>query len=320
MATAGESAGEEEKLMTTAARPTVEPAIVQPHEEASGGVLATLAVLFKLRVVGLLLFAALGGALIGGAGALSRGDLLLLLVTGALSASGAAALNQYIERHKDALMKRTRRRPLVTGQVSARLALLVGWAMVIGASALAWAAGNSWLALWLAVGAFIYVGVYTIWLKPRSVLNVVIGGAAGSAAVISGGAAAGAWGDPGVWGLAALLFTWSPLHFWSLALAYRPDYARAGVPMLPVVADRGRAVFWMLAHAGATGVLGLVLAAHGALGWLYLLPALPATLWLWWAAWALRAQYTGPRALNVFKVSNIYLSLVLLAIVIASLL
>ena len=306
--------------MTTAARSNVEPGVAQVREESSGGLLATIAVLFKLRVVVLLLFAALGGALIGGAGALSGGNLALLLVTGTLSASGASALNQYIERHKDVMMRRTRRRPLVTGRVSARLVLAIASAMVVGASALAWAAGNPWLALWLAVGAFIYVGVYTIWLKPRSVLNVVIGGAAGSAAVISGGAAVGAWSDPGVLGLAALLFTWSPLHFWSLALAYRPDYARAGVPMLPVVADRDRAVFWMLVHAAATGVVGLGLAAHGALSWPYLLVALPATLWLWRASWALREEYTGPRALTVFKVSNVYLSLVLLAIVVASLL
>lgn len=306
--------------MTTAARPNVEPAIARPREEASSGVLETLVVLFKLRVVALLLFAALGGALIGSAGAPSSGDLALLLVTGTLAAAGASALNEVIERHKDALMKRTRRRPLVTGRVSARAALLVALGMVIGSSALAWAVGNSSLALWLAVGAFIYVGVYTIWLKPRSALNVVIGGAAGSAAVISGGAAVGAWRDPGVWGLAALLFAWSPLHFWSLALAYYPDYARAGVPMLPVVAARERAVFWMLTHAAATGVLGLALAAHGALGWVYLLATLPATLWLWRASWALRAEYSGPRALSVFKVSNIYLSLVLLAVVIASLL
>ncbi len=306
--------------MTTAARPNVEPAIARPREEASGGVLETLVVLFKLRVVALLLFAALGGALIGSAGAPSSGDLALLLVTGTLAAAGASALNEVIERHKDALMKRTRRRPLVTGRVSARAALLVALGMVIGSSAFAWAVGNPSLALWLAVGAFIYVGVYTIWLKPRSALNVVIGGAAGSAAVISGGAAVGAWRDPGVWGLAALLFAWSPLHFWSLALAYYPDYARAGVPMLPVVAARERAVFWMLTHAAATGVLGLALAAHGSLGWAYLLATLPATLWLWRASWALRAEYSGPRALSVFKVSNIYLSLVLLAVVIASLL
>lgn len=306
--------------MTTTARPNAEPGTAHTREEAPGGLLETLVVLFKLRVVALLLFAALGGALIGSAGALSGSELALLLITGTLAAAGASALNEVIERRRDVLMKRTRRRPLATGQVSVRLVRLVALGMVSGASVLAWAAGNASLALWLAVGAFIYVGVYTVWLKPRSVLNVVIGGAAGSAAVISGGAAVGAWSDLGVWGLAALLFTWSPLHFWSLALAYRPDYARAGVPMLPVVADRERAVFWMLAHAFATGVFGLLLAAHGALSWPYLLAALPATLWLWRASWALRSEYSGARALSVFKVSNIYLSLVLLAVVIASLL
>lgn len=305
--------------MTTTVRPTVETGLEAAPAEASGGWLATAVVLFKLRVVMLLLFAALGGAMIGSAGTPAAGDVLLLALTGTLSAAGASALNQYLERHKDGLMKRTRRRPLVTGQVNARVLLVIAGAMVVGASALAWAAGKPWLAFWLAVGAFIYVGIYTLWLKPRSVLNVVIGGAAGSAAVISGGAAVGGWHDPGVWGLAALLFTWSPLHFWCLALAYRPDYARAGVPMLPVVASRERAIFWMLVHAAATGIFGLALAAHPALGWLYLIPVALATAWLWKVAATLRLHYTGPRALNVFKASNIYLSLVLLAIVIASL-
>lgn len=306
-----------ENVMTTVAPVDVVPG---RRTRSRAGWLASLVVLFKLRIVVLLLLAAVGGAMISGAGTVSAGDLVLLLVTGGLSAAGASALNQYVERHKDGAMKRTSRRPLVTGEVNARWVLVVAAAMVVGASLLALAAGNAALAIWLAVGAFIYVGVYTIWLKPRSALNVVIGGAAGSAAVISGGAAVGAWRDPGVWGLAALLFAWSPLHFWSLALAYYPDYARAGVPMLPVVAARERAVFWMLTHAAATGVLGLALAAHGALGWVYLLATLPATLWLWRASWALRAEYSGPRALSVFKVSNIYLSLVLLAVVIASLL
>ncbi|MGQ9849328.1 MAG: heme o synthase [Aggregatilineaceae bacterium] len=305
--------------MTTTVRPTIEAGVETVSAETRSGWLATALVLFKLRVVMLLLFAALGGALIGSAGAPAVADLALLTLTGTLSAGGASALNQYLERHKDGLMKRTRRRPLVTGQVNARALLAVASGMVVGASALAWAAGNLWLATWLAIGAFIYVGIYTLWLKPRSVLNVVIGGAAGSAAVISGGAAVGHWNDPGVWGLAALLFAWSPLHFWSLALAYRPDYARAGVPMLPVVASRERAVFWMLIHAAATGIFGLALAAHPALGWPYLVPAALATAWLWKAAASLRWHYTGQRALSVFKVSNVYLSLILLAIVISCL-
>jgi protoheme IX farnesyltransferase len=274
----------------------------------------SLVVLFKLRVVGLLLFAAFGGALLGSAGALTWGEVILLLVTGTLSAAGASALNQYIERYKDAAMKRTHHRPLVTGEYSARVVLVIATLMVVGASALAWVAGNVPLAIWLAVGAFIYVGVYTIWLKPRSVLNVVIGGAAGSAAVISGGAAVGHWSDPGVLLLGTLLFTWSPMHFWSLALAYRNDYARAGVPMLPVVVSPRRAVFWMVLHAAATVIVGVLLGLDGPLGWLYAIPVAVGTLWLLRETAMLVAHYTGGQAMRVFHASNMYLSLVLLAI------
>lgn len=291
---------------------------VSSYEDARPGTLATLVTLFKLRVVILLLFAALGGAMLGSAGHPTGGDLLLLLVTGGLSASGASALNQYLERFRDGAMKRTRRRPLVTGRYPARRVLLAGSGMVALASGIALAAGNPVLAFWLAAGAFIYVGIYTIWLKPRSVWNVVIGGAAGSAAVLSGGAAVGQAGNSSVILLALLLFTWSPMHFWSLALAYRADYARAGVPMLPVVASPRRAVFWMLIHAGATAAFGLLLAEHDALGWLYLVPVGLVTLWLLWNTARLTRQYTGPRAMSVFKVSNIYLTLVLLAICVAT--
>jgi len=302
-------AGQQVKVTATLAR-----------DEASQGLLATIIVLFKLRVVLLLLFAALGGAMLGSGGVPAGGDLLLLVITGGLSAAGASALNQYLERTSDWAMKRTRQRPLVTGRVNAWLALLIASGMVIAASAIAWGAGNPALAFWLAVGAFIYVGIYTIWLKPRSVLNVVCGGAAGSAAVISGGAAVGHWADPGVLVLALLLFTWSPMHFWSLALAYRPDYARAGIPMLPVVASKERAVFWMIVHAVATGFFGVLLAVRPALGWPYLVPVALATAWMVWGVASLRVHYTSKRALSVFKVSNLYLSFVLFAVTVVSLL
>jgi protoheme IX farnesyltransferase len=293
-------------------------AAVPARDTMQGTKLAAWSAVFKARVVTLLLFAAFGGAMLGSGGAPARGDLILLLITGALSASGASALNQYVERYKDANMKRTRRRPLVTGQINARAVLLVSSGMMMLASLIAWGAGSPALAIWLAVGAFIYVGVYTIWLKPRSALNVVIGGAAGSAAVISGGAAVGHWSDPGVIVLSLLLFAWSPTHFWSLALAYRADYERANVPMLPVIASPRRAVFWMLAHAGATALFGLLLALDSALGWLYLVPVLAATLWLLGETVRLVWQYTAPQAMRVFKVSNLYLTLVLLAICVAA--
>ena len=303
--------------MTTATRTDSAPVVTD--RRARGNVLTSLVVLFKLRVVSLLLFAALGGAMLASAGAPAGDDLALLLLTGAMSAAGASALNQYVERFKDGAMKRTRRRPLVTGDVNPDGALIAASGMVIGASAIAWAAGNPELAAWLAIGAFIYVGVYTIWLKPRSVLNVVIGGAAGSAAVIAGGAAVGSWSHPGVLVLAALLFTWSPMHFWSLALAYRADYARANVPMLPVVMSPRRATFWMLVHAAATGAFGLILALDGALGLLYLVPVGLATVWLLRESARLLRDYSGTRAMSVFKASNIYLSLVLLVICVVTL-
>lgn len=291
---------------------------VRADERGSSSLLSTIVVLFKLRIVLLLVFASVGGALLGSYGQPTWGELGLLLLTGTMSAAGASALNQYIERNHDGLMKRTARRPLVTGEVNPRVALIVASGLVTGASAIALLAGNPALAFFLAFGAFIYVVIYTLWLKPRSVLNVVIGGAAGSAAVISGGAAVGQWADPGVLILAALLFTWSPMHFWSLALAYRKDYDRARVPMLPVVSSADRAIFWMIAHAVATGLFGLLLALHGALGWLYLAPVALATLWLWRESAGLLTSYTAPRAMSVFKVSNLYLSVVLLAVTVAS--
>lgn len=304
----------------TTATPVTAPADAQAALEAPRArrnLLGLIVVLFKLRVVALLLFAALGGAMLGSDGAPAWGALSLLMLTGTLSAGGASALNQVFERHKDGAMKRTRRRPLVTGEANPAVIAVIALGMVFGASALAWAAGNLALAAWLAIGAAIYVGVYTLWLKPRSALNVVIGGAAGSAAVISGGAAVGAWTDAGVWLLAGLLCTWSPMHFWSLALAYRTDYARARVPMLPVIATPRTAIFWMLVHALATAAFGLLLGAI--LGWLYLAPVLLATLWLLGESARLIRDYSGARALSVFKVSNLYLALVLLAIVLATL-
>jgi protoheme IX farnesyltransferase len=192
--------------------------------------LSNIVVIFKLRIVVLLLAAAWGGAMLASGGRPDGGALLLLTITGALAAGGSGALNQYLERHQDTLMKRTKRRPLATGEVHPLWGLLGGIGTVGTAIALALLAGNPALAFFLGLGAFIYIGVYTMWLKPRTLLNVVIGGAAGSAAVLSGSAAVGHWADPGALLLAVLLFTWSPSHFWSLALVYRKDYAEASFP------------------------------------------------------------------------------------------
>ena len=142
-------------------------------------------------------------------------------VVGGLAAAGSSALNQYLERDSDRTMKRTRKRPLVTGAIARP-----GWipylaTLMILLPSLAVLPFNPALTFFLLLGAVIYVGLYTLWLKPRTLLNIVLGGAAGSAAVLSGSAAAGAWNDPGAVTLALLVFLWTPCHFWSLAIVYQ---------------------------------------------------------------------------------------------------
>ena len=176
------------------------------------------------------------------------------------------------------------------------------------------------LSFFLVLGAFIYVFIYTIWLKPRTLLNIVVGGAAGSAAVMSGGAAAGAWRDAGVIILALLVFLWTPTHFWSLAILYREDYARATVPMLPVSATVRQSAWWVLLHTGAAGLAAFLLALTPGLGWLYFIPVLLSTADLMVRNFRLIRDPTPQHARSLFISSNIYLLVLLIAICVGSVL
>lgn len=277
--------------------------------------LKTLAGLFKLRIVVLLLISALGGAILGAGGWPGVQALVLLLITGGLSAAGASAVNQYLERERDIQMIRTRRRPLPSGAVKKPIwVLIVGGGMVVFAVVLS-AIFNPALAISNALGAIIYIGVYTIWLKPRTILNIVIGGAAGSMAVISGGAAAHAWNEPGVLALSLLVFAWTPTHFWSLAMAYRKDYAQAGFPMLPVNVTMRQASWWVAVHTLATGFVAVMLGFHPTLGSFYLVPVLLITFQFLRLTIHLLRNPEGKAALSLFKFSNIYLSIVQLIVI-----
>jgi len=284
-------------------------------------VLRSIIVLFKLRVVVLLVLSSLGGALLASGGTISFANLSLLLFTGILSSSGASAINQYLERSSDALMRRTLNRPLANGLVSKpKLILGISVSFIAIAVGLALYFQNVALAFFLALGAAIYVGIYTVWLKPRTLLNIVIGGAAGSCAVLSGSAAAGNWSEPGAVALALLIFIWTPTHFWSLAMAFREDYSRAGVPMLPtVVSDRATA-WWIALHTVATSIVALILAVHPQLGLLYLIPMIAATAWIIFHTIRLIAYPDRKQAFKVFKISNLYLGLALIFIYIGTLL
>lgn len=272
-----------------------------------------LSVLFKSRVVSLLVLAAVGGAFLGAGGWPGVGMLVVVVVAGGLAASGAAGLNEYIERGSDAIMGRTRRRPLVTGDVRPRWVLWVSLAMILVPS-VAVLPFNLALSFFLLAGAFVYVAIYTVWLKPRTLLNIVIGGLAGSAAVMSGGAAVGAWRDPAVISLALLVFLWTPSHFWSLAILYREDYARARVPMLPVKATMRQSAYWVLLHTGAAGLVALVLAATPALGWAYFVPVALATADMLIRNIRLIRNPNPRNARSLFISSNLYLMVVLVAI------
>ena len=281
--------------------------------------LRAVAGLFKLRIVMLLLISALGGALIGANGWLGGWALTLLVITGGLSAAGASALNQYLERERDTKMARTRQRALPAGMIEKPAwVLLVGGGMVVLAVALS-ALFNPALAISNALGAIIYIGVYTLWLKPRTILNIVVGGAAGSMAVVSGGAAAGAWNEPGVLVLALLVFVWTPTHFWSLAMAYRKDYSKAGFPMLPAQISPQQAAGWVAVHTLATVFVAMLLSFHPTLGWGYLVPVGLTSLQFLRLTFELVRNPDGKVALRMFTFSNIYLGVVLLSAMILAL-
>lgn len=274
-----------------------------------------LVVLFKLRVVALLLVAALAGTFLAAAGWPGMQPVLLLVANGALASAGASAVNQYLERDSDARMVRTRTRPLVTAPAgSARRVAYLGLLMILVPPAVT-LAYNPTLSLFVLLGAAIYLGVYTYWLKPRTPLNIVIGGAAGCVAVLSGSAAAGNWNAPGAVVLALIVFLWTPTHFWSLAIMYRPDYQGSNVPMLPARIAPRPAAGWVMLHTAATTGAVLLLATLPELGWLYLAPVAVASALFLRQGLRLVQRPTAGRAAALFKSSNLYLGLVLLLVI-----
>ena len=261
-----------------------------------------------------MLLAAAGGAFLAARGWPGLGNFLLLMITGGMAAAGASAINQYWERESDRLMTRTRRRPMADGSIeNIHWVLGVALALILVPS-LAVLPFKPALSFFLLLGAFIYVVIYTIWLKPRTLLNIVIGGAAGSAAVLSGGAVVGSWNDSAVLALAAILFLWTPAHFWSLAILYKDDYSRSDTPMLPTRTTTKQAAWWVLAHTGPTAFGAIVLGVIPELGWLYFIPATIVSLDIFRRNYRLIRDPSRANARALFMASNIYLMVILLAI------
>jgi protoheme IX farnesyltransferase len=242
-------------------------------EARSGSVLGGLrliASVFKLRIGVAIMLSALTGLAVSDSTTLPAWKIAVLALAVLMSAASAGALNQYVERVSDARMPRTRNRPFVTGQLKAGpfwlgvILSTLGVAVLMAGLALNWA-----VAFHVFMGAFIYGVVYTIWLKHRTWLNIVVGGLAGSFAVLAGAAAVGADLSPSPLILAIVLFFWTPPHFWSLAMAVRDQYAAANVPMLPVVVGDIRAARVILGHTLVVVAASLLPVFFG-MGFIYL--------------------------------------------------
>ncbi len=267
--------------------------------------------IFKPRIGVAIAFAALAGLAVTPGPPLSLGQVAVFAVAVLVSSAAAGAYNQYAEVDLDRRMGRTRQRPFVTGRLAHRpLWLWLIGAMSVAAVVAAAVATNPLAGFFVFLGAFTYGVVYTVWLKRRTAWNIVVGGLAGSFAVLAGAAAVSpTLGAEALW-LAVVLFLWTPPHFWSLAIAFRDEYARAGVPMLPVVAGEGRAA--RIVFASAVLLVAATLGpSAGGLGAIYLAPALGGGAYFLVRAWALARCPGATAAAASFRASLAHLGLVL---------
>ena len=228
---------------------------------------------------------------------------------GALSAGGANALNCYVDQDIDQEMTRTRRRPIPAGRLQPQRVLAFGLTLAVLSFMVMLLAVNMLAAVLSLAGLLFYVFVYTLWLKRSTPQNIVIGGAAGAVPPLVGWAAATGHVDLAAWWLFAIIFFWTPPHFWALALLIKKDYARAGVPMLPVVRSEDHTRWQIFLYAVLLLPLTFMLYAIGALGVIYLVSALVLTgIFIWYAVRLLKAA-TPKWARRTYLYSLLYLAL-----------
>jgi len=274
----------------------------------------------KVRLGFLIMACALTGVAVIPDHGLAAWQIFALGIATLVASSAAGAFNQFHERDLDAHMKRTRSRPFVTGRFSADWMWLGGIVLALLLAVVAATVATNWLAaFYVFMGAFTYGVIYTVWLKRRTWLNIVVGGLAGSFAVLAGSAAAGATLAPVPAILAAVLFLWTPPHFWALAFACKEDYRAAGVPMLPVVIDDKASTITILAHAVALVGLSLVPAWYG-MSWIYTLGAAVGGAYFIYACVRLTVVPSVLQAWRAFAASIVQLGLLLTAAILDGLL
>jgi len=275
--------------------------------------------LTKPRVIELLLITAVPPMFLAREGVPPLGLMLSVVVGGAMAAGGANTINCWIERDRDQLMRRTLSRPLPQGEIVPSRALIFGIALNVVAFGLLASTANLLAAALTISATLFYVFVYTLWLKPRTVQNIVIGGAAGAVPALVGWAAVrGSLAAP-AWLLFAIVFFWTPAHFWALAVKYRDDYAAAGIPMLPVVRGIEETTRQIAAYAMVTVAVTFAMTLTGDVGRFYAAAVLVLGAIFVVRALALTRTPTPQAAIRFFAWSNVYLMLVFVAVAVDAL-
>ncbi len=275
--------------------------------------------LSKPLIVVLLLITTYGG-LVAGSRALPSPSLTIwTLLGGALAAAGSSALNQYIDRELDKNMQRTAKRPLADGRLTPAEGLSYGLALCLISYYVMAGMVNLLAALLALAGIVYYVFFYSVWLKKATVQNIVIGGGAGAIPPMVGWAAATNNLDLTAWILFAIVFMWTPPHFWALAIVRAKDYERAGVPMLPVVRGEAETRKQILIYTVALVAVTLLLPLFGRAGSVYLALALIFGAGLLYAAWRVFTVGGNKSAWTMYRWSSMYLMLIFLAVIADSL-
>jgi protoheme IX farnesyltransferase len=280
------------------------------------------AALSKPKIIPLLLMVALGSAVVAARTIPPLVTLFGVLAGGCLASAGALSLNSYLELEIDAKMKRTRNRPLPAQRiVPSSHALALGLGLLVLGVLVAGLTLNLVATFFIALGAFVYVPVYTIWLKPRTTWNIVLGGFAGSCAALTGWYAVTSAYPLVAWVLAALVFVWTPSHFWSLAVITEQDYSVVGIPMLPSVLGPARSSRYIVANTLLLIPVSLLFSVYlGGVGLaVYLAVALVFDGLLLATNLKLLRSPTKDNAWLAFKFSSPYLAVIFLIAMVAAL-
>ena len=268
---------------------------------------AAFVALTKPRIVELLLVTTVPSMVLAERGLPSLWLIGATVVGGSMAAGGANALNMYVDRDIDRLMHRTRNRPLVTGAVRPTEAIVFAVALTAGSFVWLWAFVNLLSAALAAAAALFYVFVYSLWLKRTSICNIVIGGAAGAVPTLVGWTAVTGSLDWAPVVLFAVIFYWTPPHFWALAIRYRSDYEAADVPMLPAVAGLRATARRIVAYTVVLWALTLLLVPVASMGVLYVLAALVLGAGFLALAVDVLRRPDPTRSMRLFGWSNAYI-------------